>query len=147
MATGREKKRQAPPNVAPFQLKQIKRLLLHRNYPWPNDQQSRRYLQPLLDIGLTGHEAKRLAPWLSGDELEEMIMQTVVAPKWNARTLGDRFEVTLEEKLIPQLGLKTSNASTPSDGNTKKSLPNAAGRAMPSRSAATAAQPKRRTRP
>ena len=33
-------------------------------------------------------------------------MQTVVAPKWNARTLGDRYEVTLEEKLIPRLGLK-----------------------------------------
>jgi hypothetical protein len=106
MATGREKKRQAPPNVAPFQLKQIKRLLLHRNYPWPDDQQSRRYLQPLLDIGLTGPEAKQLAPWLSGDELEEMIMQTVVAPNWSARTLGDRYEVTLEEKLIPRLGLK-----------------------------------------
>jgi hypothetical protein len=106
MATGREKKRQAPPNVAPFQLKQIKRLLRHRNYPWPDDQQSRRYLQPLLDIGLTGPEAKQLAPWLSGDELEEMIMQTVVAPNWSARTLGDRYEVTLEEKLIPRLGLK-----------------------------------------
>ena len=105
-ATGRKKKRQAPPNVAPFQVKQIKRLLRHRDYPWPNDRQSRRYLQPLLDIGLTGHEAKKLAPWLSGDELEEMIMQTVVAPKWNARTLGDRYEVTLEEKLIPRLGLK-----------------------------------------
>jgi hypothetical protein len=106
MATGREKKRQAPPDVAPFQLKQLKRLLRYRSYPWPDDRQSRRYLQPLLDIGLTGPEAKKVAPWLSGDELEEMIAQTVVAPKWNARTLGDRYEVTLEEKLIPRLGLK-----------------------------------------
>jgi hypothetical protein len=87
------------PDIARFQLAQLRRLLRHRNQiPLPDDRRSRRYLQAMLDLGLTGPVAQRVAPWLSGDELDQMIGACAVSPGWNARTLGEHFGVTMKEK-------------------------------------------------
>jgi hypothetical protein len=92
-----------------FRRSQILRLLKHRRFPWPDDEQSRRYLQPLLDIGLDGPTAQRHCPWLSGDELDRMIgMADQTTTEWGKRSLGDRYEVTLEEKV--NLGLRNIEA-------------------------------------
>lgn len=90
----------AIPRIHRFQIVQLLHLLRYRDQKQiPDDARSRRYLQALLDLGLTGPEAQRIAPWISNDDLKGMIERTVVGPHWNARDLGDLFEVTLEEKL------------------------------------------------
>jgi hypothetical protein len=113
---GRQKRQRRsnnkPPDIYRLQLKQLRRLLRHRGQNHLSDgDRSRRYLQALLDIGLDGPGAHDIAPWLSGDELEQMIgAADFASPGWSARTLGDHFEVTLEEKLIERLGLRNIEA-------------------------------------
>lgn len=87
------------------QIGQIFRLLMRRNlWPLPPDERSVRHLQALFDLGMTTLAAKNLAPWLAPEQRRRMA--EVRTARWSNRTLGDLFEVTLEEKLDRTLNLR-----------------------------------------
>jgi hypothetical protein len=57
-------------------------------------------LRLLLDHGLTGPKAAKLAPWLAPDKLQRLIDVADADPqRWNASALGNRVGLTFEEKV------------------------------------------------
>jgi hypothetical protein len=65
-----------------------------------NDDIGRTNLQILLELGLTGPMAKKVAPWISAEELRRLIEHVDAYPRhWTAAALGNRVELTFEEKI------------------------------------------------
>jgi len=100
--------RRRPPK--PQRVKSIRRVqvlrLLHHRYGeiLPNDESGRAALQLLLELGLTGPEALRRAPWAQGNELDSLIDAAENNwPAWAKGTsipkmIAQRLAVTFEEK-------------------------------------------------
>ena len=65
-----------------------------------NDDIGRANLQILLEIGLPGPMAKKVAPWISVEELWRLIEYVNAYPRhWTAAALGNRVELTFKEKI------------------------------------------------
>ena len=65
-----------------------------------NDDIGRTNLQILLELGLTGPMAKKVAPWISAEELRRLIEHVDAYPRhWTAAALGNCVELTFEEKI------------------------------------------------
>lgn len=67
----------------------------------PNNKLGRDALQVLLDLGLEGPAAGKLAPWMPWEELCDFIKMIDAVPPtcWSPAALGMKFEVTFEEKI------------------------------------------------
>jgi len=79
---------------------QVLRLFEHRHgLPLPDNKIGRDALQVLLDLGLEGPAAGKLAPWMPWEELSDLIKMTDALPPtyWGPAALGEKFEVTFEE--------------------------------------------------
>jgi hypothetical protein len=78
---------------------QLVRLIRRRGlYPLPDNKQSRRWLQALLDLGLAADRALSMAPWI-GTDLAEMLDATMVGrASLSQHTLGRLFAVTYKER-------------------------------------------------
>lgn len=92
-----------PQRVKSIRRAQVLRLLHHRHGAiLPDDEGARDALQLLLELGLTGPDALRRAPWAQGDELERLI--DAADHNWPAwakgipERLAQRLAVTFEEK-------------------------------------------------
>jgi hypothetical protein len=90
--------------VAAVRLRHLKKLaaMRHRGV-LPDDRRGRDHLTALLACGLTGPEARRLAPWLAARELDDMIAQMDRPELWTAQRLGALVELTDEERERGQL--------------------------------------------
>jgi hypothetical protein len=86
---------------------QVMRLLQGRHgRDLPNDSVGRGALQLLLELGSSAPDAQRLAPWISGDELERLMdLADQNFRAWSkhsgpaADLIAQRLEVTFEEKV------------------------------------------------
>jgi hypothetical protein len=84
---------------------QLIRLLDHRG-GLHDDDLGRADLRVLLELGLSGPKARKVARWISPAELQCLIDDVDAHPRyWTAGKLSDHFEITFEEKVDPDLGI------------------------------------------
>jgi hypothetical protein len=98
-----------PQRIKSFRRAQVLRLLNHRHGAVPDDDAGHDALQLLLELGLTGMEAIRIAPWCVGDPLNRLIEAADSNwPFWSKskkipEQLAQRLAVTFKEKTMLRL--------------------------------------------
>jgi hypothetical protein len=81
--------------------------LLDRRGGLHDDDAGRADLRVLLELRLSGPKAVKVAPWISPPELHRLIDDVDALPHyWKAGELADRFEITFEEKIDPDLDIR-----------------------------------------